>query len=277
VTLAFQETHVLYVAVRAARKAGDLIARAFDERDHVKIHQKTKRDFVTEVDQRAEAVIVREIQRHYPDHGIVAEEMAEPFNAAADIQWHIDPLDGTTNFIHGYPHFAVSIAAWKHGKPMLAVIHDPLRNETFEAKNGGGAFLNRQRLRVTTTEQIDHALFASGLPSYRREQIDVFQQRMEACMRHCDSYRRGGSAALDLAYVAAGRLDAYWEAGLCSWDIAAGYLLVQEAGGMATGLKGESLDLNKGDILATNTRLHQAFIQLLKARPKASQEPVHSV
>jgi len=256
---------VLYVAVRAARRAGDMIARAFDERDGLKVHQKTDRDYVTEVDQRAEAAIVREIARHYPDHGIVGEESEKRVNPGASIQWHIDPLDGTTNFIHGYPHFAVSIAAWKDGKPLLAVIHDPIRNETFEAKSGGGAFLNRRRLRVSQETRIDHALFASGLPSYRREHIEIFQKRMDRCMHAADSYRRGGSAALDLAYVAAGRLDAYWEAGLQSWDIAAGYLLVQEAGGLATDIKGSSINLEKGDILASNPHLHATFVKLLDA------------
>ena len=254
---------MLYVAVRAARRAGDMIARAFDERDGLKVHQKTDRDYVTEVDQRAEAAIVREISRHYPDHGIVGEESEKRVNPGASIQWYIDPLDGTTNFIHGYPHFAVSIAAWKDGRPLLAVVHDPIRNETFEAKTGSGAFLNRRRLRVSQETRVEHALFASGLPSYRREQIEVFQKRMDRCMHAADSYRRGGSAALDLAYVAAGRLDAYWEAGLQSWDIAAGYLLVQEAGGLATDLKGSSINLENGDILASNPQLHATFVNLL--------------
>jgi len=255
---------VLYVAVRAARRAGDMIARAFDEQDGLKVQQKGDRDYVTEVDQRAEASIVREISRHYPEHGIVSEESEKRINPKASIQWYIDPLDGTTNFIHGYPHFAVSIAAWKDGKPYLAVVHDPIRNETFEARNGNGAFLNRRRLRVSQEMRLDHALFASGLPSYRREHIEVFQKRMDRCMHKVDSYRRGGSAALDLAYVAAGRLDAYWEAGLKPWDIAAGFLLVQEAGGIATDLKGSGLDLEKGDVLASNGYLHEAFTDLLK-------------
>lgn len=255
---------MLYVAVRAARRAGDIIARAFDERDGLKVQQKSDRDYVTDIDQRAEACIIREISRHYPEHGIISEETENRSNPDAAIQWYIDPLDGTTNFIHGYPHFAVSIAAWKHGKPMLAVIHDPIRNETFEARNGNGAFLNRRRLRVSATTDLAHALMASGLPSYQREHIDLFQQRMERCMRSIDSYRRGGSAALDLAYVAAGRLDVYWEAGLKPWDIAAGYLLVQEAGGMATDLAGGRLDLAAGDVLASNSRLHQEMVKLLK-------------
>ncbi len=255
---------MLYVAVRAARRAGDMIARAFDERDDLQVQQKSDRDYVTDVDQRAEAAIVREISRHYPDHGIVGEETEKRINPNAAIQWYIDPLDGTTNFIHGYPHFAVSIAAWKDGKPLLAVIHDPIRNETFEARNGNGAFLNRRRLRVSSTGEMQHTLFASGLPSYRRDQIDVFQTRMERCMHTVDSYRRGGSAALDLAYVAAGRLDAYWEAGLQPWDIAAGCLLVQEAGGMVTDIQGSSLNLEKGDVLAANPKLHGAFVELLK-------------
>ena len=254
---------MLYVAVRAARRAGDMIVRAFDERDGLKVHQKTDRDYVTEVDQRAEAAILREIFRHYPDHGIVAEESEERKNPEADVQWYVDPLDGTTNFIHGYPHFAVSIAAWKDGKPLLAVIHDPIRNETFEARNGGGAFLNRRRLRVSKKTRLDHAVFASGLPAYQRQSLDLFQKRMEACMPVVDTYRRGGSAALDLAYVAAGRLDAYWEANLKPWDIAAGCLLVQEAGGLATALDGSALDLEDGSILAVNPQLQREFIRLL--------------
>lgn len=255
---------MLYVAVRAARRAGDLIALAYDDRDDLKVSKKSDRDYVTDIDQRAEALIVREISKHYPDHGIIGEEMERSINPDAAIQWYIDPLDGTTNFIHGYPHFAVSIAAWKQGKPMLAVIHDPIRDETFEARNGGGAFLNRRRLRVSGEKRLDHALFASGMPPYRRETVDLFQKRMDACMRAMDGYRRGGSAALDLAYVAAGRLDAYWEAGLREWDIAAGYLLVQEAGGIATDLEAGTLDLGKGDILAANPDLHAKVAALLK-------------
>lgn len=253
---------MLYVAVRAARRAGDLIARAFDERDKISVRQKSDRDYVTDVDQRSEAVIVQEIRKHYPSHGIVGEESGA-VNPGASIQWHIDPLDGTTNFIHGYPHFAVSIGAWKDGRPYLAVVHDPIRNETFEAQNGAGAFLNRRRLRVTDEGRIAHALFASGLAAYRREHMDLFQGRMDACMRATEGYRRGGSAALDLAYVASGRLDAYWEAGLGSWDIAAGVLLVQEAGGMVTDLAGGTVDLKKGDVLATNAQLHRDFLGLL--------------
>jgi len=255
---------MLYVAVRAARKAGDFIARSFDERSDLNIQQKKDRDFVTEVDKKAENIITSEIKRHYPDHGIIAEESAS-VHANASIQWHIDPLDGTTNFIHGYPHFAVSISAWRDGKPMLAVVHDPIKDETFEAQRGNGAFLNRRRLRVTEVNQVGHAIFASGLPPYRRDtHLDAFMKRMDACMRQAEGYRRGGSAALDLAYVAAGRLDAYWESGLCSWDIAAGILLVQEAGGIVTDLDGAKVDLDKGDVLCANAHLHRQFTALLK-------------
>ncbi len=253
---------MLYVAVRAARRAGDVLVRMFDERDGLRVEEKKDRDYVTEADRKAEALIIREIHQHYPAHGIVAEESGCR-NPDADVQWYIDPLDGTTNFIHGYPHFAVSIAAWKQGKPLLAVVHDPMRNETFEARNGNGAFLNRRRLRVCPGIKIADAVFASGLPPYRREQLPIFQKRMEACMREANTYRRGGSAALDLAYVAAGRLDAYWEAGLGSWDIAAGILLVQEAGGMATGLDGSCVDLKKGDVLAANPILNEEFRRIL--------------
>ncbi|MDX8396940.1 MAG: inositol monophosphatase family protein [Mariprofundaceae bacterium] len=257
---------MLYVAVRAARKAGDFIARSFDERDGLKVHEKKSRDFVTDVDCKAENIILNEIRRHYPDHGVVAEE-SKPTNPGASIQWYVDPLDGTTNFLHGYPHFAVSISAWRDGKPFLAVVHDPIKDETFEAQRGNGAFLNRRRLRVTDVKQVGHAIFASGLPPYRRDTLmDSFQTRMDACMRQAEGYRRGGSAALDLAYVAAGRLDAYWEAGLCSWDIAAGILLVQEAGGIVTDLDGASIDLEKGDVLCANSILHRHFTELLKLK-----------
>lgn len=240
-----------------------MIVRSFDDRDNINVQEKQDRDFVTDVDRKAESMIIRDIQQHYPDHGIVAEE-SERVNPKASVQWYIDPLDGTTNFIHGLPHFAVSIAAWRNGKPLLAVIHDPMRNETFEAKNGNGAFLNRRRLRVGTQKSISQALFASGLPPYRRDQLETFQKRMDVCMRECDAYRRGGSAALDLAYVAAGRLDGYWEAGLKPWDVAAGILLVQEAGGLVTDIEGRSVDLEKGDILATNSMLQRDFIKYLK-------------
>ena len=253
---------MLYVAVRAARRAGDLLARMFDDRDGLSVEEKKDRDFVTEADRKAEATIVHEILKHYPTHGIVAEESGVR-NPDAEIVWHIDPLDGTTNFIHGYPHFAVSIAAWKRGKPFLAVVHDPLRNETFEAQNGNGAFLNRRRLRVSPRRKLRDAVFASGLPPYRRDESPLFRKRLDACIREASGFRRGGSAALDLAYVAAGRLDAYWESGLCSWDVAAGILLVQEAGGMVTGIDGATVDLKKGDVLAANPLLHDQFRTLL--------------
>jgi len=255
---------MLYVAVRAARKAGDLIARSFEDTASYKVQEKQDRDFVTDVDCKAEELILREIKRHYPDHGIVAEESGST-NPKASIQWYIDPLDGTTNFIHGFPHFAVSISAWQDGRPLLAVVYDPIKNEMFEAKRGGGAFMNRRRLRVSPVEYTENAVFASGLPPYRRtELIDVFQQRMDRCMRQTEGYRRAGSAALDLAYVAAGRLDAYWEGGLCSWDIAAGILLVQEAGGIVTNLDGKTVSLDDGDVLCANSRLHTQFVRLLQ-------------
>ena len=253
---------MLYVAVRAARQAGDIIARAFDHRDGLSIQQKHDRDFVTETDRKAEARIIREIQRHYPAHGIVAEESGR-VNPDAPIQWYVDPLDGTTNFIHGYPHFAVSIGVWSRGQPLLAVIHDPIRNETFEAQNGNGAFLNRRRLRVSTRSDPAMALFATGLAPYRRELLPVYMQRMQGCMPAAEGYRQGGSAALDLAYVACGRLDAYWEQGLAPWDVAAGVILIQEAGGMVTNLGGASVDLEKGDVLATNGILHETFRRLV--------------
>jgi len=254
---------MLYIAVQAARKAGEFIARSFENSASFSVREKHDRDFVTDVDCKAEEIILREIKRHYPDHGIIAEESGSN-NPDASIQWYIDPLDGTTNFIHGFPHFAVSIAAWQDDRPLIAVVYDPIKNELFEAKRGNGAFMNRRRLRVSSPERTEHAVFASGLPPYRRkDQIDVFQQRMDRCMRNTEGYRRAGSAALDLAYTAAGRLDAYWEGGLCSWDIAAGILLVQEAGGIVTNIDGKPVNLDEGDVLCANSRLHRQFLRLL--------------
>ncbi|MDQ6950793.1 MAG: inositol monophosphatase family protein [Mariprofundales bacterium] len=260
---------MLYVAIRAARKAGDMIARAFDKRDRLKITRKEEHDYVTNVDQHAESIILSELQQHYPDHGYVAEE-SDRVNQNASIVWYIDPLDGTTNFIHGYPHFAVSIGAWRYGKPYLAVVHDPILNETFEAQAGKGAFLNRQRLRVAEERNISNSIFASGLPPYRLDQVDQFQKRMDHCMRSVEGYRRGGSAALDMAYIASGRLDAYWEGGLKPWDLAAGVLLVQEAGGMVTNLEGAKFDIEAGDVLAANRDLHGQFLHLLTAADRLS-------
>ncbi|MDX8394510.1 MAG: inositol monophosphatase family protein [Mariprofundales bacterium] len=254
---------MLYVAVRAARRAGDLIARAFDRQTPIHFKEKSDRDYVTHIDQQAEELILNEIIRHYPTHGIVAEESGRQNNTAS-IQWHVDPLDGTANFVNGYPHISVSISAWKDGKPLLGVIHDPLRNETFEAQAGEGAFLDRRRLRVKPKRLMRDAFFASGLPSYRRDGIDNFQKRMDSCMRKANGYRRGGSAALDLAYVACGRLDGYWEAGLGSWDIAAGIVLVREAGGIVTNLEGGDINLASGDVLASTPALHSAFVKLLE-------------
>ncbi|RME85057.1 MAG: inositol monophosphatase, partial [Zetaproteobacteria bacterium] len=184
----------------------------------------------------------------------------------------IDPLDGTTNFVYGYPHFCVSIAAWRFGKPEIAVVYDPVRNELFEARAGQGAFLNRRRLRVRDETDPKRALFASGLPAYRREDLERFLARMDACMRVANGYRRSGSAALDLAYVAAGRLDAYWEAGLMPWDIAAGVLLVQEAGGIVTQLDGASVDLASGDVLAASPSMHRAFLEILRRADEGAND-----
>ncbi|RMH50129.1 MAG: inositol monophosphatase [Zetaproteobacteria bacterium] len=262
---------MLYVAIRAARKAGAMIARAFDERDRLQVTRKEQHDYVTDVDRRAEAIILNELRQHYPDHGFVAEE-SDRRGGTQSVVWYIDPLDGTTNFIHGYPHFSVSIAAWRRGRPLLAVVHDPILNETFEAQAGKGALLNRRRLRVSSEGEISRAIFASGLPPYRLDQIDRFQRRMEQCMRAAEGYRRGGSAALDLAYIAAGRLDAYWEGGLMPWDLAAGVLLVQEAGGMVTDLHGGPFDLEAGDVLAANPRLHERFRRLLIAADRDGGE-----
>jgi len=256
---------MLNIAVRAARNAGNIIARYADQVDTLSITEKSHNDFVSEVDKRAEQEIIRTLHKAYPDHGILAEESGT--HQGNDYEWVIDPLDGTTNFLYGFPHFAVSIALRHKNRLEQAVVYDPIRDEMFTASRGGGAQLNGKRIRVTNRRGLEGALLGTGIP-FREEQMpymEAYLQMMQALIPGSAGIRRAGSAALDLAYVAAGRLDGFWEIGLNRWDIAAGVLLIEEAGGLISDLTGKETHMQSGDVVAANPRVFKAMLQ--KIRP----------
>lgn len=247
------------MALRAARRAGTLLRRGFGRRHQVAF--KGEIDLVTAYDHRAEALIVEAIRAAYPTHSIVAEESRADLGAAEHC-WYVDPLDGTTNFAHGYPVFAVSIAYERCGEIESAVTYDPTRRELFAAQRGRGAWLNGRPLRVSPTARLSEALLATGFP-YDRANYPVALARWERFIRAARAVRRPGSAALDLAYVAAGRFDGFWEDFLGPWDVAAGLLLVREAGGQVTNLEGGPARPRRGQVLASNGLLHDAMLAVL--------------
>jgi myo-inositol-1(or 4)-monophosphatase len=254
------------IAIRAARSAGRTIVSALDRLDQVKISEKSHNDFVTEIDQKAEKQIIETIKRAYPHHAILGEESGFS-HGTQDFCWIIDPLDGTTNFIHGIPHFAVSIAVKKGNDLIAGVIFDPVKNELFTAVKGEGARLDQQRIRVNATRKLSDALLATGFPFRKKELLPPFLKTFEAVFSKCSGMRRAGSATLDLAYTAAGRLDGFWEASLRLWDIAAGVLIVQEAGGICSDFQGNTDYLNAEmpiNLIAGTFDVHQALLKLIK-------------
>lgn len=255
---------ILNIATKAARRAGQIINRASNDLDIIKVTVKQQSDFVTEVDRAAEAAIIEILQEAYPNYGILAEESGETAGkgkGAQEFQWIIDPLDGTTNFIHGLPQYAVSIALARNGIIEHGVIFDPNRNDLYTASKGGGAFLNDRRIRVSKRIKLQDALIGTGFPYRAFEHIDTYLAIFKELAQHSAGIRRPGAAALDLAYVAAGRYDAFWEFGLSPWDMAAGTLLITEAGGLASDLSGEADYLASGNLIAGNPKI---FAQLLK-------------
>lgn len=256
---------MLNMAIKAAHEAGDIIARSADRIDQLQIENKDKNDFVSEIDRAAEDTIIGILKKAYPDHSFIGEESGKTEGTSKEYEWIIDPLDGTTNFLYGIPHFAVSIALKKNGKLDQAVIYEPMRDELFHASRGGGAFLNSRRIRVSKRLSLENALLATGVP-YRPDQaeiIDTYQQTMKALMLNTAGIRRAGSASLDLAYVAAGRYDGFWEFGLHEWDIAAGVLLVQEAGGLVGDMQGGEDHMKSGDIVAANPKVFKDMLKRL--------------
>jgi len=259
---------MLNIAIRAARNAGNLIVRSLQHVDHLEITIKGLNDFVTDVDRLAEQEIINAIQKAYPDHAILAEESGT--QGDSDTVWVIDPLDGTKNFLHGFPHYCVSIAIMVRGRIDHAVIYDPLRDELFTASRGDGAKLNDRRLRVTKRKELSGALLATAFPFKKPQHLDAYTATFSAVFPEVADIRRTGSAALDLAYVAAGRLDGYWEIGLEKWDLAAGVLLIEEAGGVVTDFTGNDDYFNSGNLVVGNLRINKQILD--KITPHLTDE-----
>lgn len=251
------------IGVRAARRAGDVIFRSLNRLESLEVSSKGRNDFVTDVDREAEGEIINTIRRTHPDHGFLAEESGATSGRSDEFVWIIDPLDGTTNFLHGFPQFCVSIAVQYRGRIEHAVIYDPMRQELFTASRGGGAQLDDKRIRVSKSRGLEGALIGTGFP-YRANTrwLDAYLEMFKAVALNTAGMRRPGSAALDLAWVAAGRTDAFFELGLSPWDTAAGSLLITEAGGRISTLSGAEYQLG-GDILAGSPKTFEGLLALL--------------
>ena len=255
---------MLNMAIKAARAAGAIINRAALDIEAVRVSQKQSNDFVTEVDQAAEDAIITTLLTAYPDHGILAEESGQSRgNPKSDHVWIIDPLDGTTNFIHGFPVYCVSIALEVRGRIEQAVVYDPTRNDLFTATRGRGAFMNERRMRVGKRTRLKECLISTGFPFRPGDNIEQYMALMGDMMRGTTALRRPGAAALDLAYVAAGFTDGFFETGLSPWDVAAGSLLVTEAGGLVGNFSGDADFLHQRECLAGNPRIYGQMVQVL--------------
>ena len=262
----FKAMHpALNIIIKAARRASQIINRASHDLDHLKVTTKRQSDFVTEVDRAAEAAIIEVLREAYPDYGILAEESghAAGEGAGCEYQWIIDPLDGTTNFIHGFPQYAISIALAHKGQVTQALVYDTLRNEMFTASKGGGAFLNERRIRVSKCLKLESALIGTGFPYRCFKHVDAYLGIFKELTQKTAGIRRAGAASLDLAYVACGRLDGFWEFGLSPWDMAAGCLLITEAGGLVSDLSGGESYLKSGNIIAGTPKIFAQTLQII--------------
>ena len=253
---------MLNIGIRAAHAAGDHILKYVDRVQDIPVNSKGRNDFVTEVDKRAESIIIDIIHKAYPNHSILAEESGRQ-SKNPEFLWAIDPLDGTTNFLHGFPQFAVSIALKFRGKLDQAVVYDPLRQELFTASNGAGAHLNNKRIRVGKLKTLEGALLGTGFPFRDAERMELFIKSFRAFFPMTAGIRRAGAASLDLAYVACGRLDGFWEFGLNEWDIAAGSLLILEAGGHVGRIMHDNKETEPGNIIAGNPKIFEAMMNQL--------------
>jgi myo-inositol-1(or 4)-monophosphatase len=253
---------LLNIAITAARLASDIILRHIEQVEHLKVTFKSSQEYFSEVDIKAEQAIINTIHKAYPNHGIIAEESGV-YQDEADSVWIIDPLDGTTNYLHGFPFFSVAIAHRVKNRIEHAVVYDPLRHECFSASRGRGAQLNERRIRVSKKTQLSTALLGTGFPFGNVPLAQEYLPTFAALIGKCAGIRRTGSAALDLAYVASGRLDGLWELGLRPWDMAAGSLLVKEAGGLISSLLGGEDYLKKGDVVAGTPKVFKSLLQML--------------
>jgi myo-inositol-1(or 4)-monophosphatase len=256
---------MLNTAVKAARRGASIINRASFDIDRIKVNEKQHNDFVTEVDHAAEQAIIEVLKTAYPDHAILAEESGASANLHDENEnvWIIDPLDGTTNFIHSFPQYCVSIALQQRGQITQAVVYDPTRNELFTASKGAGAYLNEKRIRVTKRDRMADSLIGTGFPFRGTDNLDEYVKMFRVMTEKTAGLRRAGAAALDLAYVACGRLDGFFEKGLQPWDVAAGSLLITEAGGIVGNFSGESDYLDKGNVIAGTPKIFAQMLGLL--------------
>ncbi len=263
---------LLNVAVMAARRGGDLLIRKMSSLEKLKVHRKGRNDYVSDADRAAERAVIETVLKHYPDHAFLAEESGAA--GESDHVWIIDPLDGTTNYLHGFPVFAVSIALEIRGRVEHAVVYDPLRQELFTASRGDGAHLDGRRIRVSGRDKLDQSLIGTGFP-FRESgaALGPYMNMLATVIRHTSGVRRAGAAALDLCYVAAGRLDAFWETGLAPWDLAAGSLIIREAGGIVSGLNGSEDFLHKGHVLCGSPRIYAALAKLCAKDIRALTNP----
>lgn len=269
--MAATRSALIHVMTRAAERAGRAMVRDFGEVEQLQVSRKGPADFVSVADKRAEKTIRGDLAKARPGYGFILEEGGtEPPAEGETRQWIVDPLDGTTNFLHGIGHFAISIALEQEGQLLAGVIYNPITDETYWAEKGQGAYLNDRRLRVSGRRQLDQALVATGVPFLGHGDSPRFLRELEGLMPHIAGIRRFGAAALDLAYVAAGRYDGFWERGLSPWDVAAGVLLVQEAGGFVTEIEGGRDPVFAGSILASNSALHTHLARRLVAGPQAA-------
>lgn len=255
---------LLNVAIMAAHKGGDTLIRCLPKLDKIRVEEKGRNDFVTEADRNAERAVIDTIRKHYPEHAILAEESGQ--QGESDFVWVIDPLDGTTNFLHGFPIYCVSVGLLHRNRPEHAAVYDPLRQELFTASRGQGAQLDGHRIRVSQRTALRRALIGTGFP-YRDSNIGLapYLRMLQAVLEHTSGVRRCGAAALDLCYVAAGRLDGFWETGLSKWDLAAGTLIIREAGGIVSGMDGSEDFLDSGHVLAGTPKIYGALAKLMAA------------
>ncbi|MBM7038597.1 inositol-1-monophosphatase [Vibrio ulleungensis] len=252
---------MLNIAIRAARKAGNHIAKSLENADKIESTLKGNNDFVTNVDKEAESLIIETIKASYPEHSVVAEESGLQEGKDSDVQWIIDPLDGTNNFVKGIPHFSVSIAVRMKGRTEVACVYDPMTNELFTATRGAGAQLNNSRIRVKQAKDLQGAIIATGFPFKQKQHSESYFKVMSSMFTEVADFRRQGSAALDLCYLAAGRVDGFFELGLKPWDIAAGDLIAREAGAIITDFSGRTEYMKSGNIVASSPRGVKAMLK----------------
>lgn len=253
---------MINIATRAARSAGRILIRYYEHTESLRVDEKSRNDFVSEVDRQAEQTIIQELRSKYPDHSFLGEESGA--HKGNSYEWVIDPLDGTTNYLHGVPQFSISIALKYKGQLEHGLVYDPLREEMFTASRGGGAKLNDRKLRVSQRTGLTGALLGTGIPFRDQRHLKAYLGMLETLIEDTSGIRRPGSAALDLAYVAAGRTDGFWELGLAEWDFAAGALLVREAGGVVTDLSGGDRFLDTGNVIAGGLKVHNAILRRIQ-------------